>query len=498
MDSAHPEEHREQMSHSISPMPKPLLSRHLNILSFALISAVFYWMAYYSVSGLLPNSIPIHHDDYNNYSFLANGVAWSWIRPLSTWLIFVLSSLGPDWLIWTVRILTATYVFLCWKILIEVVQPRQYWITLALFATASLSSPIVAEYARYTGMVTHMMSGCLGLAAVYCLFKDDRQENDTWLYVSAALLLLSTLAKEDFILFYAFSFAYILFKSKKALNKRLLVGLVGLAISLLIVAGSKFIAASPFLGISDAQSPYLVDISPSRVAATVWRYLRWDEHPVMMVHGLIISMTLIFSSIVAMIVLLRDRTLPKTLYIVGAVLTLIAPYSVLPNHVNPYYELIWLPFIIGSVYVALTELLNMNTVTRPRTYLVCAALAALVIPLYLTDTPRRFSVGHWYDTLESNNSKVFKLLEDNKVAINAAPSACVYGADSFSPWYMHGGQYLDSVMDLHTVWNIVIDKTSPLYPGFLQGAAFSRGRIVVTDPSEVNTNCLKLSLTKAE
>ncbi|NWB95184.1 hypothetical protein HX882_04660 [Pseudomonas gingeri] len=486
------------MSKSISLMPKPLFSRHLNILSFVLVSVVFYWMAYYSVSGLLPNSIPIHHDDYSNYSLLANGVAWSWIRPLSTWLIYLLSSLGPDWLIWTVRILTATYVFLCWKILIEVMQPRQYWITLALFAMASLSSPIVAEYARYTGMVTHMMSGCLGLAAVYCLFKDDREENDNWLYVSVALLLLSTLAKEDFILFYAFSFAYILLKSKKALKKRPLVGLVGLVISLLIVAGSKFFAASPFLGISDAQSPYLVDISPSGVAATVWRYLRWDEHPVMAVHGRIISMALIFSSVVAMIVLLRDRTIPKTLYIVGAILTLIAPYSVLPNHVNPYYELIWLPFIITSVYVALTELLNMNTVTRLRTYLVCAALAAFAIPLYLTDTPRRLNVAHWYDTQESNNTKVFKRLEDNKAAINASPSVCVYGANSFSPWYMHGGQYLDNVMDLHTKWNIVIDKTSPLYPGFLQGAAFSKGRIVVITSSDMNTECLKLSLTEAE
>ncbi|NWD67680.1 hypothetical protein HX870_08755 [Pseudomonas gingeri] len=486
------------MSKSISLMPKPLFSRHLNILSFVLVSVVFYWMAYYSVSGLLPNSIPIHHDDYSNYSLLANGVAWSWIRPLSTWLIYLLSSLGPDWLIWTVRILTATYVFLCWKILIEVVQPRQYWITLALFAMASLSSPIVAEYARYTGMVTHMMSGCLGLAAVYCLFKDDREENDNWLYVSVALLLLSTLAKEDFILFYAFSFAYILLKSKKALKKRPLVGLVGLVISLLIVAGSKFFAASPFLGISDAQSPYLVDISPSGVVATVWRYLRWDEHPVMAVHGRIISMALIFSSVVAMIVLLRDRTIPKTLYIVGAILTLIAPYSVLPNHVNPYYELIWLPFIITSVYVALTELLNMNTVTRLRTYLVCAALAAFAIPLYLTDTPRRFNVAHWYDTQESNNIKVFKRLEDNKAAINTASSVCVYGADSFSPWYMHRGQYLETVMDLHTAWKIVIDKSSPLYPGFQIGAASSKGRIVVIDPSDANTNCLKLSITGAE
>gem|GEM_PF-5752252 len=54
-----------------------------------MISAVFYLMAYYSVSDYLPNAIPVHHDDYTNYSSAADGLAWSWIRPLSTWMIFL-------------------------------------------------------------------------------------------------------------------------------------------------------------------------------------------------------------------------------------------------------------------------------------------------------------------------------------------------------------------------------------------------------------------------
>ena len=107
----------------MNSMSRHLLSRRVGIHSFALISAVFYLMAYYSVSNFLPSAIPVHHDDYTNYSSAAGGLAWSWIRPLSTWLISVFSSLGPDWLIWAVRIFTATYLFLCWKILIEVIQP---------------------------------------------------------------------------------------------------------------------------------------------------------------------------------------------------------------------------------------------------------------------------------------------------------------------------------------------------------------------------------------
>jgi hypothetical protein len=93
---------------------------------------------------------------------------------------------------------------------------------------------------------------------------------------------------------------------------------------------------------------------------------------------------------------------------------------------------------------------------------------------------------------------VLKYLEENKAAIDAAPSVCVYGANSFSPWYMHSGQYLQTVMGLHTVWNIVIDKNSPLYPGMQLGASSSKGSVVVRDTSEVNADCLKLTIGNAE
>jgi len=472
----------------------PKRSKYLNVFTFALVSAVFFWMAYYSVSSVLPTSIPVHHDDYTNYSLAASSYNWSWIRPLSTGLVYFLSSLGPDWLIWAVRICTVTYVFLCWKILVELINPRPYWITLFFFAVAALSTPIVAEYARYTGMITHMMSGCLGLAAVYFLFKDDNVETDTWLYVSVILLLLSTLAKEDFLLFYVFSAAYILFQSKKSIRKRFLVSLAGLTMSVLIVAGAKFLAASSFLGTSDVQSSYYIDTSPTGVANTVWRYLTGAGHPAMIDHGKTIASAVIFSAIAAFILLVRDRTLPKTVYALGAALTLIAPYSVLPNHVNAYYELIWLPFVIGAVYVALAELMRVDQVTVFRSALAHLLLAALAVQLYWVDTPGRLSVAHWYDVVGSDNAKVLSYLEANKASINGTQSVCIYGASALSPWYIHNGQYLATVMGLHTVWNVFIDKKSPLYAGMQHGADSSAGRVIIQDISETNASCLKLTL----
>lgn len=471
-----------------------LRSRHLDIFSFVLISAIFYLMSYYSVSDLQPNSIPVHHDDYTNYSAVANGLVWSWIRPLSTVLIYVLSALGPEWLIWTGRMLTVTYVLLCWNILKMLIVPRHYWLTFGLFAMSVLSSPIVPEYARYTGMITHMTSGCFGLAAVYFLFKCDSKESYIWIYASVFLLLLSSLAKEDFILFYVFSFAYVLFKSKKSLKKQVLIGLIGLSFSLLMVVGAKFLAESSFLGVSNVQHSYFVDISPKSVTMTVWRYLTGSEHPAMIGHGQFIATAMIFSSIVALIVILRNRTLPKALYLIGAVLSLIAPYSVLPNHVNSYYELIWLPFIIGSVFVAVAEVIGTSSASSFRDYLICASLVAICVSLNVLDMSGRSSVARWYDAAGLNNAKLFKHLEDNKAVINSTPTVCIYGANAFSPWYLHSGQYLETVMGLHTVWNVIVDKNSPLYPGFQQGAASSNGRVVVLDSSESQVSCLKISV----
>ena len=126
----------------------------------------------------------------------------------------------------------------------------------------------------------------------------------------------------------------------------------------------------------------------------------------------------------------------------------------------------------------------------------CAFFAALCVPLAIVDTWGRTSVARWYDAVGSDNAKVFMHLEASRNAINAAPSVCVYGANAFSPWYMHSGQYLETVLGLHAVWNIVIDKSSSLYPGFQLGAASSKDRVVVSDTSEENAGCLKISIAE--
>ncbi len=463
-----------------------------SLAAFAIVALVFFWMAYYSVSPVAPNALPVHHDDYSNYSLGAGPFEWSWIRPLSTGLVYFLSSLGPDYLIWSVRLFTIVYVFLAWKILGEVVSIRYYLPSVVLFAVAVLATPIIAEYARYTGMITHTMSGCLGLAAAYLLFVDSRKHGYGYLYLSAMLLILSALAKEDFILFYAFTLVYLLIKSDKAVAPRVVIGGGALVAALVAVAGAKFIAASSFLGETNTQSPYFIDTSPVGVTQTVLRYLLGSSHPAMLHHGYIILAAFVIAVLGILLVSVRDRRLPRIVYPLGAGLAIMAPYSVLPNHVNAYYEIIWTPFILGGALVAVIEVSKHISLQR-QGVLALGTLALLAITLYSTDTPGRKSIAAWYDSVAEANRESFDQLTINKTAINASPATCISGASSFSPWYMHGGKYLSYVLDLRTVWHVSMDPASPYYPGMQQGAAASNGTVII-EPTAPSADCLTITL----
>lgn len=460
--------------------------------ALVIIALVFFWMAYYSVSPIAPNALPVHHDDYSNYSLGARPFDWSWIRPLSNGLIHFLSSLGPEQLIWTVRLFTILYVFFAWKILSEVLNVRYYVASVTLFAVAVLATPIIAEYARYTGMITHTMSGCLGLAAAYFLFVDARKQGNGYLYLSAVLVVLSALAKEDFILFYAFTLVYLLLKSPKPKAQRAIVGTAALLLALAAVAGAKFFAASSFLGETNAQSSYFIDTSPTGVTRTVVHYLLGASHPAMLQHGYVIFAAFVIAALGIIALSIRDRSLSPIAYPVGAGLAIMAPYSVLPNHVNAYYEVIWTPFIIGAVYVTVVEFSKRAFPAR-QGILGLATLAVLAVVLYGTDTPGRKSVAAWYDNVAAANRQSFDTLMANKAAINAAPATCVIGASPFSPWYMHGGYYLSFVLDLQTVWHVSMDPASPYYPGMQQGAAASNGTVVI-EPTAPSADCLTITL----
>lgn len=473
----------------------------LGLSGFAVLSAIFYFEAYLSVSSYLPSSIPVHHDDYTNYSAGATDFQWSWNRPFSTYVIHLLGLAGPAWLSGAIRFLSVLFVLLSWVLLCQVVRPRVYWFMLIAFGTAVFSTPIVAEYARYTGMITHLLSGCLGLAAVASLFQSasryqDRRSGHWWLLLSVLLLVLSSLAKEDFILFYALSLAYAVMRWPVKRKYLIATGSIGLLLCIALITSAKLLASSSFLGVADPASSYYINITPASILHTVWRYLLGASHSAMHVHGQLVAVIFIAASLVAVGLVVFQRRVPRTAYFVLAALALIAPYSVLPNHVNAYYELVWLPTVIAAAVAATTEicfLLPMSSAWRSRAPVL--VLLVFAVSLSLVDYSGRASIAGWYDARAQSNARVLAILEKNRSRINAARAVCITGADAFSPWFMHNAQYLQKVLGLDATWYILSNPVSLQHYGLVVGAGASGGRIiVVTSPVEYLSSCLQLNL----
>lgn len=462
---------------------------------------VFYISAYFSVTDVLPSAVPVHHDDYTNYAAGGSPWTWSWIRPLSTLLIHFLAQIGPDWLIWSVRLLVLIFVFLVWKLICEFYRPVYYWSTLILFAVGSFSTPIIVEYARYTGMITHLLSGCFGLLAVYFLLREvDNSQKSYGVQLSFFFLILSVLAKEDFILLYAVSFVYVVVLLRTGRKRVLGWGIAGLIFCMVLIASAKFMASSNFLGVVDTTSTYYVDMSPVSIAQTVWLYLIGARHPAMTSHGLVVAGCFVFSASAVVVLYVCRRSVPSAAYFVVATLSIIAPYSLLPNHVNAYYELLWLPMLIASCLMAMIELLRMFTRISPK-WRAGGALFALVLlvgALMVIDYPGRKSVAAWYDSVSAINDNTIKLLYSQKDHINSVQNVCISGANSFSPWYMHNGKYLSYVIGIHAKWHIIIDLSSPLYAGMRAGANASNGQTILVSGAELpSVQCLHINLEEA-
>ena len=126
---------------------------------------IFYISAYLSVTNTLPSSTPVHHDDYSNYARTLNFEDFSFIRPVSTFVIQLLSAIDPSFLIWSVRFLTVLYVLQIFYISEKIFDLKLNPVVKILTSILIFSSPIIVEYARYTGMITQAF--LLGLLVEY-------------------------------------------------------------------------------------------------------------------------------------------------------------------------------------------------------------------------------------------------------------------------------------------------------------------------------------------
>jgi hypothetical protein len=290
-------------------------------------------------------------------------------------------------------------------------------------------------------------------------------------------MLASILAKEDFVLLYLLAAGY--FALTIAPGWRVIgIALAGLPLGAAWLLLVRMRAASSFLGVQDPASTYFLELSPASVATTIVRYLTSAGHPVLQWHGNL-TVTVFAATLVACIAAWAWRE-HRPLFLLGAALAVMAPYTLLPNHVNPYYEMIWLPFIylalVGAVSALLARLPGRAAQPGPRRALTVGFVVLLLAVVATVDLPGRRGVAAWYDERSAENAEDLDALQRH-VAANPQPEVCVIGAGAFSPFYMHGANYLEAVLGLRRHWRVVVVPGSPLEAGLRTGETIGAGRI---------------------
>lgn len=451
--------------------------------AFAVLFVIFYAFAYHSGSELVPSAIPIHHDDYTNYASGSGSFTFTLVRPVSTNLIQLLALVGTDYLIWAVRLLTVAYVLLVWFLACEFYRPKPHILALIAFGVANFSTPVVIEYARYTGLVTHLLSGCFGLAAVLFLFRALRSHRPRDIGVSVSLIVLSALSKEDFILVYGVSLVFAAGTQSDTRVRTVVCGGAALALSTILIGAAKLMAGSSFLGADDASSSYYFNPAPDSLVRTAINLLSGASHPALVEHGEYILGLFVTVAVGALLMLLVTGKLAGAAYFVTAAVSVIAPYATLPNHVNAYYEMLWLPLLVAALAALAAEITCYLAFPASviRLSPVISLTAAATTFVYVDSFPRN-SIAHWYDSAAKQNAHVLANLADRRKEINETGAACVRGAGMFSPWYMHSGAYLKRVMGLEAKWYVEIEKDSPLLPGMKLGAELSQGQFILHAP----------------
>ncbi|QRX81010.1 hypothetical protein [Glaciimonas sp. PAMC28666] len=459
------------------------------VITLGILWVIFYLGAYTSVSPGVPSSIPVHHDDYTNYAATTHNLSWG-VRPLSGFLISALSSIGPNFLIWTIRFLAVIYVFLCLS-LFELTEPKNYrWWLACFFAVLLFSSPMVVEYSRYTGMITHLVSGCLGVVSVIYLRKAFSNNSLRFAWMALIAIILSVTAKEDFLVLFAFSYLY-LFLSFSAVKEVRLIGLAGLLIASSLVIAFKVFSATQFLGVVSQSSSYYVNISPVSIAKTMVEYLSGANHPAMYMHGNMVIACVFITLLMTLISKKLYRL--NALYFLGCAFSVMLPYSLLPNHVNAYYEYIWLPFLFIAAYCSVIggahSISSSVKWTRIARYVAPIVLILSAILVANIDFSGRKSVAAWYDQRAQESSAVLASITEQSLKARPNDALCVLGANEFSPWYMHNGEYLSRVMGLEHKWFVYVPKNSKAYPGFEIGALSSKGWTTLESDYKISSDC---------
>ncbi|MFN7919858.1 MAG: hypothetical protein U0Q16_07155 [Bryobacteraceae bacterium] len=406
-------------------MPRPLLA-------LAAVLAAYAVIAFLLVPANTLTGFPVHHDDFRNLSWIHPTLPEP-ARPVSGFLLTLLSSFGIPTYYIALHALVVAYAALVIAALARLFHLRPAPPALAFAAAlALLSVETMVEFSKYTGLITGLLSGVTGAAAVALLLS--RPSRPATLAGAIALTALSGFSKEDFLLPILITATLLAWEQRD----RRSIALLG-AIGLLTAAVFAYNRSVSAVYTSGASQFYRQDFRLSSIAMVAEQYLLTSR-------GAAIAALLQLATLTWNVIAARPIPWPRMLAFHAIATSIALPYLCLPGHTAPYYVFHWAPWQLAGGILVLWKL-------RPGIP-AAAAIAALVLcSIALTQSTRR-SIVEWYRTNQTVNRNIVRTLEANRALIAPHPTAAVEGAPPLSPWFATSGEFLVNRFGFPNRWLI--------------------------------------------
>jgi hypothetical protein len=291
---------------------------------------------------LLPDNVlvshPVHHDDYLVLGASLDAPEPIRVRPISGLLIATFGDLGPTFAYIAFNMLVVLCLWLTLRF-VELFARDGSPLPLAGYAAAAilaLAFPSMVDWTKYFGLLTNLASALFGLSAM-CVFATIRLEPGRALPLGLAafvLVVLSFGAKEDFALPVLGTLAGLALAGNRV-RWTIVAAAVG-AMFAGALAWNRHFGSVFVSGMRRPDDAYFVDLAPASL---------WNSFAKMfLAHGF--TCTLLVAALVAVgaaLVLSKGGAEHKLrlLLLPAIALSVLAPYTIFPNHAFAYYG--WLP-----------------------------------------------------------------------------------------------------------------------------------------------------------
>jgi hypothetical protein len=322
-----------------------------------------------------------------------------------------------------------------------------------------------------------------GLALIFLVRWDrDKKRSSAALFI--LLYALSIFSKEDFILPPLMLLGWYLvrnndWKQQAVRHKWLLLAVFSVLFFFLIF--NKFIIPhrSYMDPVQKTGHPYFMTLNPRSVANVIYYYLTGLGRNIKLLTAFYLLTTLTF------FVVMKDHR--KEVILIGLiVLGMIAPYSIMPNHVYSYYGLKW------WAWQTLTSLALVQIIFISKSKIVTGMFTALILLFVFTTLDK--NISNYFRNCITTSENIQNFLSMNREAINAQERVAVIGIGpgqiTNSPWQGNGETeiYLRGDLKLDTQWILFVESGDDRYViDSLKGSDFNPSeRVIVLDRRELS------------